>query len=71
MDEPPKVFYAPRMLTSMREICREFATTERCVLRWIKQGAPIIVRGAGKGARYLAEVMQLHSWILYGNRKNR
>lgn len=69
MNEVCKVIYTPKILTSLRDICHEFAVGERCVRKWIREGAPIAVRGTRNGLRYSAELMQLHNWLLNGRRK--
>lgn len=57
-----QVMYVPKILKSMREICKEMGVCAKVVKVWAALGAPIAVEGDGKRRRYSAEAARLQLW---------
>ena len=54
----------PVPLNSMEQIKKQFACGENEIKKWVAQGAPILVYGAGTKTRYRAEYNRLFDWLL-------
>lgn len=56
------VVYSPVILTSIKQISREFGVPDSTVRKWEREGAPIIKDGEGSHTRYRTEKAELWAW---------
>ncbi len=55
--------YVPVILTSLKEIAQNFGVKTETVKQWVKEGAPIVVRGSENNSRYTTELADLYFWF--------
>lgn len=58
-----QVAYVPVILTSLKEIAKSFGVKTDTVKQWVKDGAPIIVKGSENNSRYTTELADLYFWF--------